>query len=310
MVRDDLIYDDAVRLRNQYIQSTRNSIRGYACRQRLARCELPRRFHDGRIILQICFTVIFCVVLWGGFIGKLASESFLDFIEHYTNWVWSICTFFFTALVISLMMATRWMEMQVLFIFLWPTMFNTWVMFFLVFLMLLSNPGTITDNFKENGGDFDPGVVFNADRLFHVIPPFFVLITIFVLSTDIREMYDVIFDKQWRDHFKRPFKVENNTVFYYIFLMSAFSVLPFFVYYNAFDFHVVYSVSTPLWAGLLVVIAVLILAVIMPIVYFTPITQLRNIDNRGSWVTDGINPSQEDIDAYLEDHPHMREHYE
>ena len=183
-------------------------------------------------------------------------------------------------------------------------------MFFLVFLMLLSNPGTITDNFKENGGDYNPGDVFDADRLFHVIPPFFVLITIFILSTDIREMYDVIFEKQWKDYFKRPYVIANNTIFFYIILMSCFSVLPFFVYYNAFDFHIVYSVSTPLWAGLLVVVAVLVLAVIMPIVYFTPITQLRTIDNRGSWVTDGVNPSQEDIDAYLEDHPALQDHYE
>ncbi len=306
MVNDSIIYDEQAVLRNRYINSTHNSIRGYACRRKLSKCELPKRFYDGRIILQICFSLIFAIILWGGFIAKLASESFFEFIQHYTNWVWSMVTFFCTVLCISLMMSTRWMELQVIYVFLWPVMFNTWTMFFLVFLMVESNPGTITDNFKENGGDFDPGDVFVADRLFHVVPPIFMLLTLFVLSTDIKEMYDVIFSSQWQKRFKKPYVIANNSIFFYILMMSIASLLPFFVYYNAFDFRWVYSVKTSIWIGILLVICVLVLVVILPIVYFTPITQLKSIDNHDSWVIDSFSPSQEDLDAYLDDHPHLK----
>jgi hypothetical protein len=169
--------------------------------------------------------------------------------------------------------------------------------------MVESNPGTITDNFKENGGDFDPGDVFVADRLFHVVPPIVMLITIFVLSQDLREMYDEIFLEQWRKRFEDPYSLANNTVFFYIFLITIASIMPFFVYYNAFDFHDVYAVNTPIWLGIILVLCILVLAVILPVVFFTPITKIKMVNNRDSWVLDEYNPSVEDVKAYMEDHP-------
>lgn len=296
------LYNHETMIVRNHINRWRMKLKGYACRRSLSRCQLPDRFKDGRIIFLILITFLWSLVLILGFIGKWVSDSAKEFLDHYTNWVWSINTFFYPIYFFSLFQASRTIEKYLLYIFWWPLSFNNWAMFILVFLMLLSNPGTVTDNFKENGGDFSAGVVLVADRVFHVIPPLMWFIVFSFNSKDLREIYKIMYQDSILRWFFNPWDVRNNMVFFYILITMFVSVAPFFVYYNAFDFKIIYEVSTPTWCGILIVIGVLIISVLLPLFYLLPFFTFESTDNLNTWTINDKDPSKEDIQAYLKDH--------
>lgn len=306
MPSEDPIYTEDVKIGIRRRVGIQEKIRNYDCRSSLSRCELPKRFRGWRLPLIIAVDFMWILVLWSGVIGKLINDSGAEFFKHYTNWNWLANAVYYSFDFLFTLYPNRFWEFNLLTTYFWMLTCNNWFVFVLVFPMLLSNPGTITDNFKENGGDFSPGVVFVADRIFHVVTIVFWFIYFALRIIDFIEIYYILFKDKWNSRSKNPWDLSCYGIIWYILLMTAYGPMFFFTYYNAFDFKIVYQVNVPDWEGIIVVLCVTILSIIFPIVFLSPIIpwNQQNI-NTDSWVTNEYEPSVDDINAYLEAHPHL-----
>ena len=156
------------------------------------------------------------------------------------------------------------------------------MIFVLVFPMLLSNPGTITDNFKQNGGDFDPGVVFVADRIFHVVPVVIWFLYYYYRQPDFVSIYHILYYENWKNRFKNVYDWRNYGLIWYIIATAFFMTGFFWVYYNAFDFKIVYEVDTPIWIGILILVGIDLL-IILSILWLSPIYK-HNTQELDTWI--------------------------
>lgn len=250
---------------------------GYEFRKKVSRCELPKKFHDSRLLRIIFLDIIWATICWIGVAAKLFNDDPGQYVEHYTNWGWTMNALYYSFDLIFILLPTRTWEFRLLFIFFWQLTFNVWMIFVLVFPMLLSNPGTITDNFKENGGDFDPGVVFVGDRIFHVVPVVVWFLYYYWRQIDYIAIYNLMYLKPWIDRLKHPYDWRNYGLLWYLVALTFFNTTFFWVYYNAFDFEMIYQVATPIWIGFLILIGIDLL-IIISIVWLSPIYPHPQVD--------------------------------
>lgn len=176
----------------------RKKIRGLSCRQSLARCILPPRFRTTRLLMLIFINAIWLIILWAGVAAKAFSDSSYDYVRHYTNWMWTIGTIYYTLDFIGLLMESRTMEMIILLIPWWIVFSNINIVFWLTFVMVYDNPGTITDNFEENGGDLYAGTVLLGDKIFHILPLVMAYFNLFLRIPDFIEIYDGLFGSNYK----------------------------------------------------------------------------------------------------------------
>ena len=178
--------------------------------------------------------------------------------------------------------------------FFWIFYANIWYVGILVFVMVISNPGTITDNFKSNGGEFHAGLVLAGDRLFHVVTIFIVSAYLWFRVDDFIEIFYYMFA---RDYYVK--KEGDSMLIIYVMFMATLATIPFFLYYNAFDFEVVYNVDISIWIGITIIVSMTILTVIVPILYISLTSLERHKkENAASWSFTPLTPSVEDLDVY------------
>jgi hypothetical protein len=254
-------------------------VKGFACRESLARCELAPRFKNFRIILLIVSNIFWGIILWIGTIGKIAYDDALDIVQHFTNWLWFMQTAYYTADIIALLQDTRALEFNLLFGVWWIVFPNIWVVNWLVFAMLYSNPNIITDNFEENGGDFYAGEVFIGDRIFHVVTAFYAAWYFLLRIPDFVDIYNITFGNDWR-HGRGSRKY---AIVVYALVMTGLAFIPFFVYYNIFNIKEVYEVTTPIWAGLLIIWGTITMTNIAGIILMSPVGDVVRSSFSASW---------------------------
>jgi len=175
----------------------KRKIRGISCRQSLARCVLPPRFRSTRLLFLLFINLIWILILWAGVFIKAVNDDAYDYVRHYTNWMWTVGAIYYTFDFIGMMLESRYMEMVLLLIPWWIVFANINIVFWLTFIMVYDNPGTLTDNFKVNGGDLYPGTVFLGDRIFHILPVVMAYINMFLRMPDLIDVYDSIFGSSW-----------------------------------------------------------------------------------------------------------------
>lgn len=178
----------------------KKKIRGISCRQSLARCVLPPRFRSTRLLFLLFINLIWILLLWSGVFIKAVSDDSNDYIRHYTNWMWTVGAIYYTLDFLGMLLESRYMEMILLLIPWWIVFANINIVFWLTFIMVYDNPGTLTDNFKENGGDLYPGTVFLGDRIFHILPVVMAYINMFLRIPDFIDIYDSVFGSSWEGH--------------------------------------------------------------------------------------------------------------
>lgn len=272
---------------------------GYEFRKKVGRCELPKKFEDGRLMRILFFDIIWVTICWIGVGAKVVSDDPGQYVEHYTNWGWTINAVYYSFDLIFILFPTRTWEFRLLYIFSWQLFFNVWMIFVLVFPMLLSNPGTITDNFKQNGGDFDPGVVFVGDRLFHVVPPIASFLYFYWRQVDYMAIYAMMYLEPWIMRIKHPYDWRNYGIIWYLVALVFFNTTFFWVYYNAFDFKVIYEVDTPVWIGFLILIGIDLL-IIVSIIWLSPIYP-HAIPDTSTWSLSSYKLAKIDRDEYEAD---------
>jgi len=283
-----------------------DQLRGYSCRYTICPPSVPKHFGDGRLLVIMALEIIWVTTLWLGVFAKLMSESVKEYISHYTNWIWTFNAVYYTIDLIMITRRTRVGEKHWLLFAFWPFAMNVWLMALLVFSMLMSNPETITENFKENGGDFTPGQVFYADRLFHVVPTWFELVYFLLRIIDFRVLFKKAFGKHIKNIWKGSRNLADYTIFLYIAFESFIGTMFFFVYYNSFDFKLVYGVNTQVWLGIIVLLVVMVSTIWIPIILLSPLVTIQLNYYEDSW-SDGIGmPSVQDVTEFYRLNPRAR----
>lgn len=184
---------DKIEKYHSVTRKRRYNIRGFGCRAAIARCMLPPRFASSRLVVLLVINLIWVILLWVGVIGKAFNDDSYDYVRHYTNWMWTIGAIYYTFDLIGLLSETRMMECILLLVPWWVFFANVNNVFWLTFIMVYDNPGTLTDNFEENGGDLYPGLVFLGDRLFHIVPVFMAYLNLFIRAPDFIDVYKSLF---------------------------------------------------------------------------------------------------------------------
>jgi hypothetical protein len=131
-----------------------------------ANTETPLAKGLRRIRLVVIFA--WAAVLWTGVIYKLATGSVLDYVQHLTNWAWTVSAVFYGLEAASLLTVfTRLSAFNVASLF-WLNWGVHWIVFTLMFFVLYNNSNLLSEIAKASA--LSLGVVYDGDRAFHVVP--------------------------------------------------------------------------------------------------------------------------------------------
>jgi len=194
-----------------------------------------------RISSGVFFNIMWPVVIWGLLIGKLVNGGTHDFIKHFTNWNWSMNAIFFTTRTIGRLpwiLTGRTTHNRIsLFAngcLFWLTNGMSWLVFWLVLIMLADNPDILLEMAKE----FGLGMILDLDRVFHVFPTVFLLIYWAMCGHEISWPLQVLV---YRGSFDGWRKI---TWVYFIFNVLFGGLLIMAIYFACFDISAVYGITT------------------------------------------------------------------
>lgn len=282
-------------------------VNGFSCRRSCGKCKLPTKWKQSRIILAAFLLIGWMTIEWSGVIFKLSTESFHDFISHFTNFTWTLGAIYYTLDFISLLLPYRSFELIVLQYFWWPVFTSIQIVLLFVFIMVYDNPKNITDLFEDNGGDYYAGLVLIGDKIFHEWPFIIALLYYFLIRMyDIRETYyhtfvDLEFSSVLNENDEIVRVVVEKAATYkswlYICIIFVLNIMPFFTYYLNFDFHDVYEVETPVIVGILGVLGCNFASIAF-IMFLLP--SFSSLDNSTelTWTSTYSKPSAQDFIDY------------
>jgi len=100
---------------------------------------------------------------------KLDADGFLPCVSHLTNWNWILQLLFFFSEFYALTVSCDSHRVVNVSVFFWIVNGVTWLVFWLVFLMIRDNPNVILGLIDTNGGPYPAWVVLNGNAVFHVL---------------------------------------------------------------------------------------------------------------------------------------------
>lgn len=132
------------------------------------------------------------VVAWAGvlvtsLVWRLAVDEFEDYASHLTNWAWTVAALFYTIDALSHFEPTGRLALINILVFFWMTFGLSWVVFWLMFLVLKENPDILLEASDRAGGDLPLGTVFDGDRLLHVLPALINVLYVIVARSMVLE---------------------------------------------------------------------------------------------------------------------------
>jgi hypothetical protein len=285
-------------------QRYKREVIGYSWRSACARCELPPQMNNTRIMVIFTMNILFSIVLWGGVIYKAVNDSTLDYLQHFTNWMWTFAAVYYTLDAIAIIMSTRFFEFVLLYTLWWIYFANVWVVFWLVFIMLYDNPGILTDEFEDNGGDYYAGTVLVANQVFHYIPPVYAAFYLGLRVPDFIDIYYITMVptdsvSKWSDKVRAIHLSGSFAIYILVVLFAACG--PIMIYYNAFDINEVYEVDTNVWVGMLVIFSTIVVSTVGPISLLSPLGVRSQEHGRDTWSMSPNVPSERDKTEFRND---------
>ena len=201
--------------------------------------------------LLLIFIIVWLLALYSAAILKITSDGFHSYFMHFTNWNWTIHIIFFSSELYALFTGHEWHRIINLIVFFWIVNGTSWLVFWLVFLMIRDNPDAILGLIKEKGGPYEAWVVLDGHALSHVL----IIVTLLVYSMLVwRHLIDGVIFMVGRKIRSRAFALAS---------MMLYPLLIIGLYITFFDFQTIYGLSTHLaWIMLLAVAVVLIFNVL------------------------------------------------
>lgn len=131
-------------------------------------------------ILAVIIFALWAIIIFILGIGKLVTDGFGTYAQHFTNWQWSIQGFFFLFDVLTVFDRTGYFSFYLVSFAFWLTNGVTWIVFILIFIVLGENPDLLINMSNRGTGTLSLGVILNMDRVFHVLPAFMILLYMFL----------------------------------------------------------------------------------------------------------------------------------
>lgn len=208
------------------------------------------------------------LVLWTGFlwvfgIVKIALEGFQGYVEHLTNWCWTVQAVFWAAALVAHAVdvarrnagywqdrAARFWVYTFLFYAAWTV---AWCVFWLAFVMVYDSPSEITKLTKQYGGAYSLGFVLFMDRVLHVLPAVLNLIFVVLERRALSHQHAYLFQHPRM----RGAHIERIVTWSVLTVLPPVGVLA--IYVGLFDPRRIYHLDFPLWALGLIGGAIIIL---------------------------------------------------
>ena len=210
---------------------------------------MKKQFHDHRKLYKIerwianGFVLIWTIVLLGIFVVKISTDDFGDFSDHYTNWNWTLSTVFFTIDSITVIMELFGSRLHAYYgrllintTFFWLVNASAWLVFWLMFIVLEDNPNIFINLSTQGGGKYYLGFVYDLDRVLHILPAICILLYYIFRRKSITRAVSLIY-------FKKNLILIKFAYVLYILVLSA---IPLGIYDLAFNFQVIYKITTNL----------------------------------------------------------------
>lgn len=198
--------------------------------------------------------VVWTLAIWVSLIGKAIVDSSTDYIQHFTNWGWTINVVYYTLDIIATI--CDWVQGDedhvalsfVINTLLWTLLGTVWVIFWMVTAILAINPGMLTDS------GMSLGVILVFHVWFHYLPAIFALLYVFALRPgDITRAITFLlgYDSTKLSVYKQVF-----IFFMLLFLLPISFAL---IYRAVFDPNDIYNVNIPMYAWVLATVAIVVI---------------------------------------------------
>lgn len=275
---------------------------GFSWRAACAECRLPPHMRNVRIMVLLIFNILLVTFVWLALGAKAYVDTLEEYVEHFTNWMWTFMAIYYTFDIVAMLMINRFFESVLLSWVWWIYFSNAMVVFWLVFIMLYDNPGILTDEFEENGGDTYAGTILDGDRVFHIIPELYGIIYFIARIPDFVDIFYIAFTPMDAESQAFPRvryrKMVSNMIVYMVLLNCVACPLVILAYYNIFDIKYVYEVDTPVYLGVLIIFFTILSTNVAPILLLSPLGLPSRKQHLRSWTVSPYVPSQQDVDEY------------
>lgn len=280
-------------------QLLRREITGFSCRNHLRQNKFPKRYFADNLLIIVIFDILLMIIFWGVLIyNNIINDNAFEYFGFYTNWTWTYNTMFYTLDFLCItIFYTRYQEYLLQMTLWWSFYCNSWMVSILAVLMLWSNPRMLSDNLKSQGGEMHANVVYVGNFVVHVS---IILIAVFYLILRWNSWKQMLIITFYDDLYKRKHgDIRKYLFFVYIVLMALSGPVVFVIYYNVFDFKVVYNVDISIGFGMLVVFGIILFTIPFTILFImiAAVKDRKNLDT-DSWTTEPNTPSKEDIEEF------------
>ena len=221
-------------------QSTKNEPIPYSLKRKKDRSTLWTFFEMFEKVFVFAFVnVVWLVVLWGVGIGKLVDSGFHDYFKHFTNWNWTLNSFYyfleFIRIIYSYNHKDKYKNILTLYVdgfVFWLTFSASWFVFWGVFVMFANSTVIVTEIEKK----YTLGFILNMEKLFHVLPAIVILFYFFIKQQVFGWTLQVLVNKS---------RIAYVSTWIYIIVIVCLSgIIAVALYYSTFDISSVYQIPS------------------------------------------------------------------
>lgn len=197
---------------------------------------------------------------------KNGAESYFS---HFTNWAWTINALFWLSELLSYADCWGTITFIVYTVFLWITNCLTWVVFWLVWIVLNDNPGILEDETKSHGGPYSSGFVYNMNTVFHYLPAIMMVYFMWARTEVIKGVFAAL--SHWIIMNLHVYNKKDLLIYLILISLGVSVVLPFAIiglYLCANNPVSIYGTTTPVAVIVAAAIGVVIVHSFSVCVYF------------------------------------------
>lgn len=202
------------------------------------------------VIPSLFIVIMWNVLFWFIFPLKIQSGGVYETESYFTNWTFGITGGYFTIHLLAFLDRTRALQKYVYFYLFWMVLGQNLIVFFLVFALMALNWSLMSSMVRENGGEYTFGEVVDLEKVFHVLPTFFLVYLYAIDEHSIRNSLVVI---------RSVMNKRKKVAAWLVIIMHFLSAMFFFLFFQIFiGFEQMYDIKISWLYGLLTSLAILV----------------------------------------------------
>lgn len=189
-------------------------------------------------------------VFWVIFPLKIKTGGVYETGSYFTNWTFGVTGAYFTLQLFANIDCSGIAQQYIYLTLFWTVLGQNMIVFFLVYYLMVENYSLMENMIKEKGGNYTLGEIVDLEKVFHVLPTFFLLYLYALDVRSIRKSLGIMrrlmdSNRKWIAWFSVIFQISGG-----IFLLIFFEII--------LGFSKIYGVSIGWEYGFLMSVGVLI----------------------------------------------------